>query len=235
MERAHYPVAPIVHEGEIDDSLYFIEKSLGPRSFRALFEDDIIARREIESSHFSAFQHVAKKLYVAQVRVAETGWNAEEFAEGIKLPALCKELPTYADALRARYAEAVARIKKLRGTLLHGDCNPANMYEGGIIDLEDSFHGPLGYDQISALISIEWSPEQRYYEFYAHYHFTEETKREFREMMRKTSQRMNVADPIPYESDLAFCRAVWLCSGMLEWPRIQQWRFEKLIREYLHE
>jgi hypothetical protein len=98
------------------------------------------------------------------------------------------------------------------------------MYENGIIDLEDSFYGPLGYDVISALRTIEWSPEMKSFEFYAHYRFSEEQKKAYLKAFRAIA---------PHAEDLAFCRAVWLSSGMQAWPRIQQWRFEKLISTYL--
>ncbi len=233
MVHAKYPVAPIISEGELGNLSYFVEKSLGSRSFRVVFQEDIDTVRAISKPHFDAFTAVMKKLYVAQVRVSENDWHVEEFAEGIKLPLLCRELPQHASLLRKRFSEACDRLQELKGTLTHGDCNPANIYEGGIIDLEDSFHAPLGYDIVSALISIEWSPKTREFEFFAQYRFSHEQREQYLRQFDVLAKRMKMPKLSRYLDDLAFCRAVWLCSGMHKWSRIQQWRYEKLITEYL--
>ena len=233
MERAKFPVAPLISDGELGNERYFVEQSLGQRSFRAIFQETTDASRVILKSNFDAFIGVMKKLHAAQFKANQGAWNSEEFAEGIKLPLLCKELPDHADALLKRFGEAHARLRLLPGTLTHGDCNPSNVYENGIIDLEDSFHGPLGYDQISALISIEWSPDTRDYEFVAQYRFTKVEQQHYLHMFDVLHAKYTLPPLSKFLDDLSFCRAVWLCTGMGAWPRIQQWRYEKLINTYL--
>ncbi|HWO07219.1 MAG TPA: aminoglycoside phosphotransferase family protein [Candidatus Paceibacterota bacterium] len=224
MEKAKYPVAKIIDDGELYEQRYFIESAVGDRSFRAIFQDDSDSAHGVTDDHFREFLELMKKLYTAQKRAAKGAWDTDEFAAGIRLPELCRELPVHAPAIRARFEKAISRIAALPRTITHGDCNPANMYHGGIIDLEDSFYGPLGYDVVSALMTIEWSPELRSYEFYAQYRFTEKQTQKYKAAFRGIA---------PHFDDFAFCRAVWLCSGMRKWPRIQQWRFEKFIHEYL--
>ena len=233
MEAAKFPVAPIISDGELGNERYFVEQSLGTRSFRAIFQEDIDVSRAIAKSNFDVFVGVMKKLFSSQLKVSQKEWHTEEFAEGIKLPLLCKELPDHAEALRTRFAQACAQLRHVPGTLTHGDCNPANIYEGGIIDLEDSFHGPLGYDQISALTSIDWSPDTRDYEFYAQYRFSDGDRAQYLRVFDALMTKAKLPTLSKYADDLAFCRAVWLCSGMREWPRIQQWRYEKLLNDYL--
>jgi len=233
MEKAKFPVAQIVQEGTLAHRSYFIELSLGDASFRAQFQKDIDDHSEITSGAFKSFLSISKQLLSAQVKMVEGGWDVEEFAWGVKFTSLCRELPAHADEIRARFVKAAKRLSVLPKTLLHGDCNPANMYQGGIIDLEDSFYGPLGYDQIAALISVEWSPERRDYEFYAQYRFSEEQKKEYLKAMDALGKKAGVDSLSEYADDLAFCRALWLSAGMHEWPMTQQWRFEKLIETYL--
>ena len=233
MEKAKYPVARIIAEGELNGDAYFIETALGDRSFRAIFQDDFSQSARIADEHFLEFTSVTKKLFSAQLKSRTPRWSADEFAIGVRIDDLSRELPAYAKAIKRRFDTALERLTKLPGALQHGDCNPANMYTLGIIDIEDSFTGPLGYDVISALISIEWSPQTRDYEFYAQYRFTEEQKNAYLKVFSTIMKRARLPDIAQYRDDLAFSRALWLCSGMHEWPRIQQWRFEKLIREYL--
>ena len=233
MEKARFPVAQIVQEGTLAHRSYFLELSLGDASFRALFEKDIDDASAISAAKFKSFLSVSKQLMGAQTKMADGPWDVEEFAWGVKLTTLCRELPAHADEIRARFVKAAKRLSVLPKTLLHGDNNPANMYQGGVIDLEDSFYGPLGYDQIAALMSIEWSPVRRDYEFYAQYRFSDEQKKEYLKMVDTLGKKAGVAALSEHADDLAFCRALWLCAGMQEWPMTQQWRFEKLIDTYL--
>jgi Ser/Thr protein kinase RdoA (MazF antagonist) len=224
MEKARFPVPSILSDGEMQGKRYFVESSAGTHSFRAIFQEDVDAHRTIKDEHFDAFVAVMKKLHAAQKKNAKGKWSTQEFAEGIRLPELCKELPVHADAIRNRFDAAVKRLETLPRALTHGDCNPANIYERGVIDLEDSFYGPLGYDVASALVTIEWSPELRSYEFFAQYRFSEAQKAAYKKSFRSIA---------PHFEDFAFCRAAWLSTGMGAWPRIQQWRFEKFIHEFL--
>ncbi len=233
MEKAKFPVAQIVQEGELAHRSYFLELSLGEASFRAQFQKDMDASAAISAAKFKSFLSVSKQLLSAQVKMADGAWDVEEFAWGAKLTSLCRELPAHADDIRARFVKAAKRLSVLPKTLLHGDCSPANMYQGGIIDLEDSFYGPVGYDQISALMTIEWSPERRDYEFFAQYRFSEEQKKEYLKTIDAIGKKAGIPSISEYADDLAYCRALWLCAGMHEWPMTQQWRFEKLIDTYL--
>lgn len=233
MEQAKYPVAPILSEGEHEDKAYFIEASLGTKSFRALFEEDYVTHGAVAADHFSSFTSIAKKLYAAQLKATRDTWDVGEFAAGANVVKFARELPVYRAEIEAKFVAVAERLKKLPGTLLHGDCNAANMYEGGIIDLEDSFYGPVGYDCISALMTIEWSPDTRDHEFYAHYKFSSEQKTSYIKALNTVGKKAGVADLGKYADDLAFCRAIWLSSGMHEWPRTQQWRYEKFITDYL--
>lgn len=233
MEAAKYPVAKILSEGEHGEHMYFTEESLGPKSFRAIFQEEYSANGSVSTSEFMAFTNIARKLYTAQIKAKRESWDIGEFAAGANVTKFARELPVYTSEIETKFVEAAERLKKLPGTLLHGDCNAANMYKGGIIDLEDSFYGPIGYDQISALMTIDWSPDTRNYEFYAQYRFSDEQKSSYLKALNVVGKKAGVPDLAKYAKDLAFCRAIWLCSGMSAWPRIQQWRYEKFIEEYL--
>ncbi|MEK7098424.1 MAG: aminoglycoside phosphotransferase family protein [Patescibacteria group bacterium] len=233
MEEAQYPVAGIISEGELGHRGYFIEKSLGTRSFRAAFQEDCDEHSRISHANFNDFLHVIKKLHGAQLKSRAAGWNVQDFAAGVNVTKLSSELPAYREAVEGRFMQAVEQLKRLPGALQHGDCNAANTYRGGIIDLEDSFFGPVGYDAVSALMSIEWSPETRDHEFYAQYRFTPEQRATYLKTLSVLNAKVKAPPLSTHFDDLAYCRAIWLCSGMHAWPRLQQWRFEKLIREYL--
>jgi hypothetical protein len=233
MESAKYPVAEIVSEGEIGGKMYFLETALGDRSFRVAFQEEYEAGR-VSDATFTRFTKVVKKLFTAQLAAREPSWNVADFAAGIGVTKLSTELPAFRTEIEKRFVEATENLSKLPGAIQHGDCNASNIYEGGIIDIEDSFRGPIGYDIISALVSIEWSPATRNYEFFAQYRFTAEQKAQYLKTFAALCKDARIPDVTRFIDDLAYCRALWLCTGMREWPRIQQWRFEKFLTEYLH-
>lgn len=234
MEKAKYPVAPILAEGTIDGRAYFIEKSLGSKSYTTIFADELESGR-ISDESFAAFLNSVKTLYTAQLKAADGEWSADDFAIGIRLPDLMSELPAHRSAIQAKFTRATGKLRTLPGVLAHGDCNPSNMYEGGIIDLEDSFRGPLGYDAVSALTSIEWSPPTRNYEYFARYSFTPELRSRFMDAIDKLHHRAKLPPLSDFKNELSFCRAVWLCAGLAPWPRLQQWRYDTFVSTYLDE
>lgn len=233
MQTAKYPVAEILGRGNAAGMEYFLEKSLGAQSFKVRFLEDMARDGKISSESFSDFLAAMRKLFTAQLKSIEGEWQVGEFAGGIQLGVLTRELPTYRDALEKRFVEACQRLKGFPRVLVHGDCDPSNVYESGFIDVEYSFFGPLGYDMTTPLTSMEWSPDTKNFEFYSQYRFTDAQRETYLTTFDKLLKKAKLPALSDQYSDFAFCRAVWLCTGMHEWPRIQQWRYEKLIETFL--
>jgi hypothetical protein len=80
---------------------------------------------------------------------------------------------------------------------------------------------------------MEWSPNTKNFEFYSQYRFTDAQRETYLSTFDKLLKKAKLPTLSEHYSDFAFCRAVWLCTGMHEWPRIQQWRYEKLIESFL--
>jgi aminoglycoside/choline kinase family phosphotransferase len=232
MEAAGFPVPRIVATGELDGRAYFIEDSLGNETFRQIFDADVAKLGSVSEEHFEQFIDVVRKHLTAQVH-AKTKHLEEDFRAGLRIDALREELPQYAISLDMRFKRVLARLADRPFVLSHGDLGPANMTPLGIIDLEDTFAAPFGFDAVSALVTIDWFPESNDYEYFARYRFSNEQRARYLTACDEVAKQYNVPPISTYFEDFELCRAAWLAVGMDAWPKIQKWRYDKFIKTYL--
>ena len=233
MSGMGFPVAAILSSGTLGGEDYFVEQSLGESRFRDLFENDTKQNGEISARHFEQFLHITKLYLEAQLN-ALVPPSAASFASGVHLDILRQELPHYAISLKDKFERITQKLSGFPYVLTHGDFNPANMYPLGIIDLEDSFSAPFGFDAVSAISTVEWFPDPGDYEFVASYRFTDAQKRSYLAMCDSVSRGVGYPPVSIYYGDFAFCRAIWSLVRMQAWPKLQAWRYEKFIRTYLY-
>ena len=231
MEQAKFPVARILAEGRLDDRTYFVEEALG-ETYRMLFSREYERDGVVHDETFSHFAGIVGKFFTAQAATSATG-DPGELARGIHLGIMQDELPQYASRIQARFDLALERMKALPYVLTHGDFNPSNIAQRGVLDLEDSFAAPLGFDIASALITIDWFPDAGDYEYEARWRFSAGQKTAYVRMFDAMFADRGFIGFTPYLQELAFCRALWLTARMHQWPKTQKWRYEKLVREYL--
>ena len=233
MEQEGFPVPQLLREGAYGERKYFLEASLGDKRLTDLFAEDVQAAGKISDLHFDQFLRVSLMFLDAQLRTDPCDRDAVAFGRAIHLETLMDELPEYASRIQKRFNETVSRTSRLPSVITHGDFNPANMYPTGVIDFEDSFHGPVGYDMITALTTIDWFPQEEGFEYRARYLFSDTQKDAY---LKACNERF-VAAGLPALSDFfngfAFARALWMVARMQQWPKIQKWRYHRFITRYL--
>lgn len=231
MEDAGFPVAKLIAEGELGDQAYFVEASLGHEHMGELFAHDTETQGSISTERFSDFASLAETYAHAQLSTG-TG-EISSLKKGILLDDLCEELPEYADKLRARYEIVEENTKGLPNVLTHGDFNPNNLYPKGVIDLEDSFYAPYGYDLISAITHINYFPDSKEYEYFAKYRFTPSQQEEYLNRLDAISIEAELPPVSSFYDDLEFCRAVWLAAKIPHVPKLQKFRYDLLVEKFL--
>ena len=232
MEAAGFPVATLVGEGETGGKHYFIESSLGEGRLGDLFGDDVSRDGAIAEEHFSKFLSVVERFGRAQLTTVVPP-DFDEFARGIHLDWLSAELPEYEKAIGKRFQEAVERLSIFPFVLTHGDFNPMNLYSEGVIDLEDSFRGPFGYDIMTALVHIGYFPDSAEYEYFSRYRFTPKQADRYRAMADTLSQQAGFPPLSRFEADFDFCRGAWSLVRMHKWPKLQEFRYNLFIKKFL--
>src|SRR3989344_5611813 len=233
MEEAGLPVASVISDGEWEGNRYFIEKSLGEKRFRDVFEEDAAENGAASDENFEKFLKISEKFTRAQVKTAFSEKDFEGFARGIHLDFLCAELPEQAEKIRHRFEEVAEKLKVFPFVITHGDLNPSNMYPDGVIDLEDSFRGPFGYDLVSSIVTVDYVPLGTEYEFHAKYRFTSFQKGKYFKLLDQIATENNLPPISNFADDFEFCRAVWLTVRMHKWPKMQRFRYDLFTKKFL--
>jgi hypothetical protein len=232
MECAGFPVARALKRGKEGDLSYFVEKSLGEKRFVTLFEEDTNRYGHASDEHLDKLIDITSVFLRAQCASIRERDEAA-FARAVRLEILCEELPHHAERIRATYTATLAKLKDYPFVLIHGDFNPANVYPEGVIDLEDSSVGPIGYDTSCVMLTHEWFPISGDYEYRARYIFTDEQQTRFAD----SCDGVLASCGMPRASDAAqqfmFLRAIWLTAGMSAWPKLQKYRYDLFISRYL--
>ena len=230
MEQAGYPVPRILFEGSFGNKMYFIEQSIGEKSIKNTFTDEYKESGAVSKESFERLIRIMD-LYTRAQRTTSASAQSE-LAAGICLPDALRALPLYAGQIRQRFHEVAARLERFPNVITHGDLSPTNIYPNGVIDLEDSFTGPIGFDIATALMNEDWDPDGDY-EFVATFRFTEAQKQKYIEHFDTLFADLQLPSFSSGFHDFAFCRALWVCVGVDKWPKIQKWRFNKIVKEYL--
>lgn len=233
MEKAGFPVSPVLAEGQFDEEPYYIEASLGQQHFGEIFKKDVLETGVISDGHFASFLTLMSQIGTAQLHTKQMVADRESFANGIKMEWICNELPEHTVALQKHFTESVERVSEFPFVLSHGDCNAHNLYPKGIIDLEDSFYGPFGYDLLTALLHADYMPLGDKYEHVAGYRFTEGQRAEYLAMVNEFSTTAGLSKLSDYINDFEFFRAVWLAVRMHKTPHLQKFRYDLLISKFL--
>ena len=234
MLRSGFPVAEVKSEGEFGDQYYFIEDSLGDQRFGGeIFNQEVVGSGQISDETFARFLEITKRYAEAQIATTTNEKNIPEFAEGIHLGVMCDELPGLADALQARFKQATDRLADFPFAFTHGDFNPHNLYPNGVIDFEDSFQGPIGYDIVTNLFHPENFAVGSEYEYVSGYQFTEDQKQLYRDTFDSLYVEHNLPAISKVWEDLAFCRALWSASNMQAWPHLQRFRYDLIKSRFL--
>lgn len=233
MEMAGYPVAELLDSGKLGYRYYFLERSLGDAPLGDLFAADYASHGNISEEHFSQLLKIAEHFARAQMGTQTSSGPAGELSVGIFLEVLCDELPEHAKRIRERFDQAFERLSVFPFVLSHGDFNPRNLFSAGVIDLEHFFQAPFGYDSLTALVHIDLHPDKGDYEFYAKYRYSDEQRKRYFAMLDRVAQGFELPPISKYADDFAFLRAVWSTVRLHEWPKLQKWRYDFLVRRYL--
>ena len=228
-----FPVAKIISQGKYENFLYFIEESLGDMHFGHLFSDDIKKVGEITKENFDTFLNITKRFAIAQLVTSGKQNDIKDFADGIELDMICKELPHENVKIQERFSDVIKNLSVFPFVVTHGDFNPHNLYPKGVIDLESSFYGPAGYDLITNLVHIQHFPASTDYEFYQGYTFTESQKADYLSVFDALYQSMGLPALSLHLNDFEFCRAIWLAVNMHKYPKLQKFRYDLFCEKFL--
>ncbi len=232
MEKAGFPVPRLLATGTHEGQSYFTETVMGEMRLGDVFASDY-EWNAISAKHFQEFLAIVRRYAEAQLKAPPPPANLRGFKPAIHIRTLCRELPEYAARIEARFSEITKRLSVFPTVLSHGDFNPQNLFANGIIDLEHAFQGPWGYDIATALVHINQFPDSKEYEYFARYRFSDAQHAEYLAVFDALAVRNNLPKISDYLHDFEFCRAVWSSVRMAEHPKLQKWRYELFVSQFL--
>jgi hypothetical protein len=218
-----YPVSKIIEAGElVDGRAYFIEASVGGAPFGPRFLKECREQGAISSEQFEPFFEIVKKYLETQKKQTVGAQNWESVYVGMFFETLLEELPGDRELILACWEKIRLELKDIPFVLCHGDFNAFNILPDGVVDFEHTFEGPLGFDLVTIFTTPDWFPISGDYEFSFTYRYSEAQKERIWNILPELKK---------YEVPLSLLRAVWLCVRMYEWPKIQEWRYNKFREE----
>ncbi len=227
-----FPVAKIMGVGENDPAAYFLEESFGDKCFSFLFKDDFEKQGRVSEELFEKLISVAEKFARAQLRSAISEQVGDSFAKLVGPNDLHEELPEFSEKISTRYHEAVSTLKVFPSVLTHGDFNPHNLFPGGVIDFEETYYGPAGYDLVTNIFSNSYFPETPGYGWIRLYSLTPEQKNLYYTRLDKVYTEAGLPKISEYREHFEFLRAIWLVRGNHQAPKLQAWRYDLFKKAY---
>lgn len=226
MESFGFPVAQLVSEGNFQNMPYFIEESLGTECFGQIFKKETQTFGQVTDESFGKFLAITAQFATAQLKTVSETKNWETFRTGLHLDILCQELPLLKQKIIDKYSQVEERLKAFPFGILHGDFTPFNIYPKGIIDLEDSFLGPVGFD-VGAFPGIQnWFPDTSDDELHKVYKCTNSQTQEYLRTMDNIYQGEGLPKISDFLDEFNFTKGIWFTVRMQHLPSLQQFRYE---------
>ena len=154
MAKDHgFPVPQVVDVGLLPDGTgYFVETSAGAENFSSLFRRESAAAGEISDALFDTFRAVVFQFLAAQLKPLCRQPEPSQLREGLRIDKVQKQDPDIAGRVEQAVAKAKNRMRQLPLVFTHGDLSPFNIMPKGIIDFEERFVAPAGYDALTAVM-----------------------------------------------------------------------------------
>jgi hypothetical protein len=225
MEKFDFPVAKLINEGSFKNMFYFVEQSLGDNCFGSIFKKETAVAGSVSNGTFDKFLKIMIRFCNAQLKTLSKSKNWDRFRHGIHVDIICQEMPDEKNKIIERYKLAEKRLRVFPFGILHGDLTPFNIYPKGIIDLEDSFPGPIAFDIGSFLEIQNWFPETSNDEFHKVYKLTERQETKYVKVLDDIFMGHKLPKASDHAEDFNFLKGIWFTVRMHEFPILQQFRY----------
>ncbi|MBI3632792.1 MAG: phosphotransferase [Candidatus Vogelbacteria bacterium] len=233
-----FPVAKITSEGELEGRYYYIETSQGDNLLGNLFVDDYKDFGSVTDRSFDILLDISKRFARAQLKTAKEEKNYESFYIGVHVDYLLEELPHLKEKILQAFEKIKERTFYLPAVITHGDFNPHNLLEKGVIDFGNNFEGIAGYDLVSNIYQTYFFPVGDGFESQRRYEFASGQVGRYFESINMIFIEFGLPRLSIFLSEFILMRAIWSAVRMDHTPKLQAWRyqnFEILLNAYLED
>lgn len=231
-----FPIPEILKEGSTENQYYYIESSLGDVLLGDVFWHDCQKNSLISENNFKIFLGVTKKFTQAQLRTSKPEKSYESFYYGLHVDVMMEELPELRSDIIKGFEKLKEQTNTLPTVLTHGDLNPYNIFEKGVIDFGSMFEAPLGYDLITNLYHTYNFPKAGDHESQRRFEFSKEQIQHYLTTIDKLGGESGLPPFSDHVEDFVFARSFWSTARMQRFPKLQKWRynlFADILKNYL--
>lgn len=225
-----FPLPMILSEGETEGHYFYTEETLGDKNLAESFIEDCQRNGNISDENYRNFLEVSIKFATAQLNTRKETNDERDFYSGVNMPSILEELPGIKQDLIQIFEIAKQRTISLPKVLTHGDFNPRNLFRKGVIDIENLYSAPAGYDLVSNIYHVHNFPKEGDFEMTSKYEFSGDQIFHYFDRMDKIFKQMELPKLSDFVEDFIICRSIWSAAKMQRFPKIQKWRFDRLSR-----
>ena len=234
-----FPVASILTEGSFGEWRYWIEESLGKITFGELFDTEMVHTGQISEESFNTFLSIILRFHVAQESTIDCAQiDSEVLAKNIGLYNLMNDLPLEREKIGKTWEKILFCLKSVPICFTHGDFLPNNLLERGVIDFEDSFLGPIGYDILNPITTPYWFPREPVQGRKRLSWFSESQLERYLKAVDMYTFQDHVWRIENFFDPLFLLKAIWWTSGNGRSAPLLLWRSRRLLMlmdRYLHD
>lgn len=217
------PVPEIIAQGVVGDRSYFIETRVGSRSWGDVFAAESQAIGSISRDSLSAWMGLTVRFLGAQQRIELSG-DLQEFWRAIEVDELAHDLPKSAGMIQRAVVRIESRLSGIPLVYIHGDFNPHNILEGGVVDFENSGRGPLGYDIVSNATNAFFFPVGSEFEMCRTYELSGPQLSAYFENVDLCLSGSGLAPVSSVVDELIMLRAIRATRSFPGMRRLRRWR-----------
>ena len=237
-----FPVPEVTEIGQFPDGLgYFIEKSVGMENFGSSLGREYAATGSISDETFDTFREISLRFLAAQLKPSCRQTGPAQLQDGIQLENVQRENPDVAGLLEQAVTKAEERTQALPLVLTHGDLSPFNILPGGVIDFEERFVAPAGFDAITCIAfqrlwdhpKPDGAGTMRLWEF---------SRRQIADFLSQADELFAAQRLPPLSSffdDFLMLKAIWALSYErphdMNSTQVQRWLWRKRVATYCAE
>lgn len=225
-----FPIASIVAEGSLGELSYWIEESLGKTTFGERFDKEMNQTGWISDESFNQFLGIIVRFRTAQESTIERRpIDPELLAKNIGLQNLIIDLPLEQKLILNTWEKILHDLENVPMCFTHGDFLPNNILEKGVIDLEDHFLGPIGYDVLNPITTPYWFPKEPVQGFQRWSWFSEPQLERYLKAIATYESEGDTWRIKDFFDPLFLLKAIWWTSGNGRSSHLQAWRNQRLL------
>ena len=223
-----YPVAKVLDVGELGNDKYFIEECLGDKLFGEILKSDFEMYGRVMDESFQLMIDGSSKMLRVQIANSSSVQNWDELLTGVHVDWLIEELPEIKESVLKRIELCKKRLTNIPFVFSHGDYNAYNLFPKGVIDFEDGFYAPVGFDCLGLMVYPEYFPTKDVAELEINggYKFSDEQRQKYFNAMNSILIENGLPGAEEIYEEIRFLKSIWLTVKMHRWPKMQEYRYE---------